>query len=93
MADEFIRVYPNRDVAPVNQIVKAGKYREDESEGGGESFASILADELARKKIKASKDGDKAPEEKLKRMEGMNQYDARANAFFYRLTTTADYRA
>ena len=92
MADEFIRVIPNQDVAPVNRIVKAGKYREDESGGGGGSFASMLAQELAGKKDKASKDG-KAPEEKLKRMEGMNQYDARAHAFFYRLSTTADYRA
>ena len=92
MADEFIRVFPNKDVAPVNQIVKASKYREDESGGGGESFASILEREMIRKKDKASKD-DKAPQEKLKKMDGMNQYDARARAFIYRLSTTADYRA
>ncbi|MBO4395606.1 MAG: hypothetical protein J5819_04605 [Eubacterium sp.] len=91
MADEFIRVFPNKEIAPVNQIVKASKYREDESGGGGESFASMLAKELSQKKDKTSK--EKAPEEKLKRMEGMNQYDARAHAFVYRLTTTADYRA
>ena len=93
MTDDFIRVIPNRDVAPVNRVVKAGKYQEDSSGGGGESFASILDQELLKKKEKASKDGKKAPEEKLKRMEGMNQYDARANAFVYRLSTTADYRA
>ena len=93
MAEDFIRVFPNKDVAPVNQIVKAGKYREDESGGGGGGFASMLAQELNQKKDKASKDGDKAPEEKLKRMEGMNQYDARAHAFIYRLSTTTDYRA
>ena len=92
MADEFFRVIPNQDVAPVNRIVKAGKYQEDESGGGGGSFALILAQELGRKKTKDSGE-DKAPEEKLKRMEGMNQYDARAHAFVYRLSTTADYRA
>lgn len=93
MAEEFIRVFPNREVAPVNQVVKASKYGESESGGGSESFASILDRELSRKKDKAPKDGKRAPEEKLKRMEGMNQYDARANAFFYRLATTADYKA
>ena len=92
MAEDFIRVFPNKDVAPVNQIVKASKYREDESSGGGGGFASMLAQEL-KKKDKDSEDGEKAPEEKLKRMEGMNQYDARAHAFFYRLATTTDYRA
>ena len=93
MTDDFIRVIPNRDVAPVNRVVKAGKYSEDSSGGGGGSFASILDQELLKKKEKASKDGKKAPEEKLKKMEGMNQYDAKANAFVYRLSTTADYRA
>ena len=92
MAEEFIRVFPNKEIAPVNQVVKASKYREDASGGGGESFASMLERELSRKKEKASKEG-KAPEEKLRRMEGMNQYDARAHAFVYRLATTADYRA
>ncbi len=93
MTDEFIRVFPNRDVSPVNRVVKAGKYQEDAAGGGGESFASILDRELFKKREKASKDGKKAPEEKLKKMEGMNQYDAKANAFVYHLSTTADYRA
>ena len=93
MTDDFIRVFPNRDVVPVNRVVKAGKYSEDSSGGGGGSFASILDQELLKKKEKASKDGKKASGEKLKRMEGMNQYDAKANAFVYRLSTTADYRA
>ena len=93
MAEEFIRVFPNKDVVPINRIVKANKYSEDESGGGGDSFASMLEHELTKRKDKASKDGKKAPEEKLKKMEGMNQYDARANAFIYRLSTVADYRA
>ena len=93
MTDEFIRVIPNREVVPVNQVVKAGKYREDASSGGGGSFASILEHELTKKKEKTAKEGNKTPKEKLKKMEGMNQYDARANAFIYRLSTTADYRA
>lgn len=92
MTDEFIRVFPNKEVVPVNQVVKAGKYREDASSGGGGSFASILDHEL-KKKEKSPKEGTKASKEKLKKMEGMNQYDARANAFIYRLSTTADYRA
>ncbi|MEE3467445.1 MAG: hypothetical protein VZQ83_03290 [Eubacterium sp.] len=93
MAEDFIRVFPNKDVTPVNQIVKASKYSEEESGGGGGAFASILENELTKRKDKTSKDGKKAPEEKLKKMEGMNQYDARANAFIYRLSTIADYRA
>ena len=93
MTDDFIRVFPNKEVAPVNQIVKAGKYSEEESGGGGGAFASILEHELTKRKEKSSKDGKGATEEKLKKMEGMNQYDARANAFIYRLSTTADYRA
>ena len=92
MTEDFIRVFTNREVAPVNRVVKAGKYSEDEAGGGGQSFASILEDELLKKKEKASK-ADKKPAEKLRRLEGMNQYDARANAFVYRLYTTADYRA
>ena len=93
MTDEFIRVFPNRDVTPINQVVKANKYSEEESGGGSGAFASILENELTKTKDKAPKDGKKAPEEKLKKMEGMNQYDARANAFIYRLSTIADYRA
>ena len=91
MADEFIRVFTNKEVVPVNRVVKAGRYREDASEGGGESFASILDQELTKKKEKGLKD-KKAKVEKLRKMEGMNQYDALANAFIYRLTTTSDYR-
>ncbi len=91
MTDDFIRVFPNKEVAPVNRVVKAGKYQEDAQGSGGESFASILDHELLKKKEK--KDGKKGQVEKLRKLEGMNQYDARANAFVYRLSTTADYRA
>ena len=42
---------------------------------------------------KASKEDTRAPEEKLRTMEGLNQYDAGANAFIYRLSHTADYIA
>ena len=93
MADMIFKVYGTKDVHPVNQVVKAGKYREDADSGGGyEPFASLLAREMAKKKDKAAKD-DKAPAEKLRRMEGLNQYDARANAFIYHLSHTADYIA
>ncbi|MBO6109174.1 MAG: hypothetical protein J6P16_07215 [Eubacterium sp.] len=93
MADEFIRVFPNRDVAPVNRVVKAGRYSEDSSGGGGGSFASILEEAITARKEKTSKEAKKTPEEKLKKMVGMNQYDAHANAFIFRLSTKADYRA
>ena len=92
MTEDFIRVFTNREVAPVNRVVKASKYSEDEAGGGGQSFASILDAEMLKKKEKASKE-EKKPAEKLRKLEGMNQYDARANAFVYRLYTTADYRA
>lgn len=92
MTEDFIRVIPNREVTPVNRVIKAGKYNEDGAGGGGQSFASILDQELMKKKEKASKPA-KNSDEKLRKMEGMNQYDARANAFVYRLYTTADYRA
>ena len=94
MADNIFRVYSPTEVQPVNRVERAGKYREDADSGGGyEPFAYVLAREMTKKKEKASKEDTRAPEEKLRTMEGLNQYDAGANAFIYRLSHTADYIA
>ena len=45
---------------------------------------------MAKKKTEGKKE---VTVEELRFMEGLNQYDARANAFIYRLSSTADYRA
>ena len=93
MADANFKVYgTTKEVQPVNKVIKPSRFQRDEDKDEGyESFASILTKEMAKKKSGA-KDKKNVTEE-LRKMEGLNQYDARANAFIYRLSSTADYRA
>ena len=92
MADTTnVRIYGSKEVQPVNKIIKVSRFqREENKDDGYESFASVLEKEMARKKTEGKKE---ATVEELRFMEGLNQYDARANAFIYRLSSTADYRA
>ncbi len=92
MADTTsVRIFGSKEVQPVNKIIKVSKFqREENKDDGYESFASVLEKEMARKKTEGKKE---VTVEELRFMEGLNQYDARANAFIYRLSSTADYRA
>ncbi len=91
MADANFKVYGTKEVQPVNKVIKPSRFqREEDKDEGYESFASILAKEMTKKKPEHKKE---VVHEELRRMEGLNQYDARANAFIYRLSSTADYRA
>ena len=86
-----VRIFGSKEVQPVNKIIKVSKFqREENKDDGYESFASVLEKEMARKKTEGKKE---VTVEELRFMEGLNQYDARANAFIYRLSSTADYRA
>ena len=92
MADTTnVRIFGSKEVQPVNKIIKVSRFqREEDKDDGYESFASVLEKEMARKKTEGKKE---VTVEELRFMEGLNQYDARANAFIYRLSSTADYRA
>ncbi len=92
MADTTnVRIFGSKEVQPVNKIIKVSRFqREENKDDGYESFASVLEKEMARKKTEGKKE---VTVEELRFMEGLNQYDARANAFIYRLSSTADYRA
>ena len=92
MADTTnVRIFGSKEVQPVNKIIKVSRFqREENKDDGYESFASVLEKEMAKKKTEGKKE---VTVEGLRFMEGLNQYDARANAFIYRLSSTADYRA
>lgn len=92
MADTTnVRIFGSKEVQPVNKIIKVSRFqREENKDDGYESFASVLEKEMAKKKTEGKKE---VTVEELRFMEGLNQYDARANAFIYRLSSTADYRA
>ena len=92
MADTTnVRIFGSKEVQPVNKIIKVSRFqREENKDDGYESFASVLEKEMAKKKTESKKE---VTVEELRFMEGLNQYDARANAFIYRLSSTADYRA
>jgi hypothetical protein len=90
-ANAIFRIYENKTVHPVGGVIKTNQYREQEKESRGEetSFSQILEKEREKKvNVKSGSEN-----ERLRYLEGMNQYDRHAMEVFFVLSSKADYRA
>ena len=80
-----------KPIVPVNSVIKTSRYndRNRRDAGDGQQFMELLKKE----QNKAHQQSEERQEEKLRRMEGQNQYNRQAVEVFFLLSRTMDYKA
>ena len=92
-ANAINRIYTNRTVNPVGNVVRVNPYREQERNpgGAGQQFSGLLKTNMEKKQDR-QENKKRANKDKLRLMGGLNQYDRYAVEYCYLLSNEMDYR-
>lgn len=82
---------PIKQIVPVNSVIKTSRYsdRNRRDAGADQQFMELLE----REQGKVRQQNEEKKEEKLRRMEGQNQYNRQAMEVFFLLSRNMDYKA